>query len=166
MSIPFMQSEFALRIQDYLPQYLSFHFIEIWQSTNSPEEKTILLKNLTDIQEKPTVHLLFSAVIISGKSRALANVNSEIYKFVHGFGPPVNGFPDVRYINKKKGIVENLGNIDRTYEALDKMIRSKVGTNATSKHIKGMVYEKKNQINKSRKNKKNKSRKNKSRKRR
>ena len=100
-----------------------------------------------------------------GPNVVIANVNSEIYKAVHGFGPDVNGFPDLRYINKKKGIVENLGNIDRTYEAIDKMIRSKVGTITAPKHVKGMVYEKPKKSKKN-KSKKNKSRKNKSRKRR
>ena len=89
-----------------------------------------------------------------GLNVVIANINSEIYKSIHNFGPDVNGFPDLRYINKQKGIVENFENNDRTYEAFDKWIRSKISATATNanQHIKGMVYEQKNNTRKNRKN--------------
>ena len=50
--------------------------------------------------------------------------------------------------------IENFENNDRTYEAFDKWIRSKISATATNanQHIKGMVYEQKNNTRKNRKN--------------
>ena len=53
-----------------------------------------------------------------GPNVVIANVNSEIYKAVHGFGPDVNGFPDLRYINKRK-IKRGEHPIEALYDVLD-----------------------------------------------
>ena len=96
-------------------------------------------------------------------SVVIANVNSELYKGITNFGPDVEGFPDLRYINKAKGINEKFENsklpdTNRTFIAFDKWIKSKTSnknntnknnTNKhnfhknkynTKKHVRGMVY--------------------------
>jgi len=93
-----------------------------------------------------------------GPSVVIANVNSELYKGITNFGPDVEGFPDLRYINKAKGINEKFENsklpdTNRSFIAFDKWIKSKTGTKTgtktskhknnkynTKKHVRGMVY--------------------------
>ena len=91
----------------------------------------------------------------------IANVNSELYKGITDFGPDVEGFPDLRYINKAKGINEKFENsklpdTNRTFNAFDKWIKSKTGAGNkspkhntkykhknkynTKKHVRGMIY--------------------------
>ena len=88
-----------------------------------------------------------------GPNVVVANVNSTLYKDITNFGPEVEGFPDLRYINKTKGINEKfedsgISDINRTYIAFDKWIKSKTkntegGFKKTYKHKKGMIYGKK-----------------------
>jgi thiol-disulfide isomerase/thioredoxin len=98
-----------------------------------------------------------------GPSVVIANVNSELYKGITNFGPDVEGFPDLRYINKAKGITEKFENsklpdTNRTFNAFVQWIKSKTSnknntnknnTNKhnfhknkynTKKHVRGMVY--------------------------
>jgi thiol-disulfide isomerase/thioredoxin len=89
-----------------------------------------------------------------GPSVVIANVNSELYKGITDFGPDVEGFPDLRYINKSKGINEkfensNLPDTTRSFNAFDKWIKTKISKDAksikknkynTKKHVRGMVY--------------------------
>ena len=98
-----------------------------------------------------------------GPNVVIANVNSELYKGITDFGPDVEGFPDLRYINKAKGINEKFENsklpdTNRSFIAFDKWIKSKTSnknntnknnTNKhnfhknkynTKKHVRGMVY--------------------------
>ena len=93
-----------------------------------------------------------------GPNVIIANVNSELYKGITDFGPDVEGFPDLRYINKAKGINEKFENsklpdTNRTFIAFDKWIKSKTSnknnTNKhnfhknkynTKKHVRGMIY--------------------------
>jgi len=107
-----------------------------------------------------------------GPNVVIANVNSELYEEITNFGPNVEGFPDLRYINMKKGINEKFENsgltdTDRTFVAFNKWITSKTGIKAktesnkhkTRKHVKGMVYGKSRSRNhKTRKNNKTKRR--------
>lgn len=91
-------------------------------------------------------------------SVVIANVNSELYKDITNFGPDVEGFPDLRYINKAKGINEKFENsglpdTNRSFNAFDKWIKAKTGAGVkstkhnmhknkynTKKHVRGMVY--------------------------
>ena len=80
-----------------------------------------------------------------GQNVVIANVNSELNDDILGFGPKAEGFPDLRYINKQKGIIEKyedskLPDMTRTYNAFQKWITSKIGNKSNTKHIKGMVY--------------------------
>ena len=90
-----------------------------------------------------------------GPTVIIANVNSELYKDITDFGPDIEGFPDFRYINKKKGINEKFENsglpdTNRSFSAFDKWIKAKTklskhnakhkNKNNTKKHVRGMVY--------------------------
>ena len=89
-----------------------------------------------------------------GPNVVVANVNSELNDEIQGFGPKAEGFPDLRYINKMKGIIEKfedsgISDMNRTYSAFNQWILSKTNTGITKsnktykKHKKGMVYGKK-----------------------
>ena len=90
-----------------------------------------------------------------GPSVVIANVNSELYKDITNFGPDVEGFPDLRYINKAKGINEKFENsglpdTNRSFSAFVQWIKSKTESTKnniihknkynTKKHVRGMVY--------------------------
>ena len=90
-----------------------------------------------------------------GPTVIIANVNSELYKDITDFGPDIEGFPDFRYINKKKGINEKFENsglpdTNRSFSAFDKWIKAKTKLSKhnakhknkynTKKHVRGMVY--------------------------
>ena len=82
-----------------------------------------------------------------GPNVVIANVNSDLHEEIQGFGPKAEGFPDLRYINKMKGIIEKyedsgILNSERTYEAFYQWIMSKTktGSNKIKTHKKGMVY--------------------------
>ena len=89
-----------------------------------------------------------------GPNVIIANVNSELYKGITNFGPDVEGFPDLRYINKAKGINEKFENsgltdTNRSFNAFVQWINSKTikaktynhkNKYNTKKHVRGMVY--------------------------
>lgn len=89
-----------------------------------------------------------------GPNVIIANVNSKLYKSITDFGTDIEGFPDLRYINKAKGINEKFENsglpdTSRSFSAFDKWIKSKTklpkhnmhkNKYNTKKHVRGMVY--------------------------
>jgi len=89
-----------------------------------------------------------------GPNVIIANVNSELYKSITNFGTDIEGFPDLRYINKAKGINEKFENsglpdTSRSFSAFDKWIKTKIDKGVkspkknkydTKKHVRGMVY--------------------------
>ena len=73
-----------------------------------------------------------------GPNIIIANVDSELNDDIEGFGSKAEGFPDLRYINKNKGIIEKfedskLPDTSKTFSAFDKWIKSKTNTDIKSK---------------------------------